>query len=420
MRRQSAFTIATLLATTLVGCGSGGSSGGSTPTNLEFYSWLTSGSEKMALDNLLGVLRNRYPSIHAVNEAPGEDSSLEFKQRMADGKPPDSFQALTGTDLLRWGDVLGPLDLMANAQGWYAAVPKGVLDSVSLNGAIVGVPLGIERENTLFYNKAVLAAHGVSVPTTVAEFFDVAAALKSQGVTPLSVSDAGGWTIGIHLFDSLLVAEAGPDFVESYYAGKQTPDAPEIQTALGDVARMMDYANDDRVTTGWGDAVQNVCAGTAAMTILGDFARGQFAADGCGPDVIDYVTMEPAGSPTFVFVGLGFAFPKNPPHPDAAAAFVEVTGSVEGQRVFNTAKGMIPSRTDVPLQDFDLISQKTMQEFAMPGERHVLDYAAATSSAFQSAVNTALQQFVDPASPAFKDVGVVLTVLRLSYAKIVP
>ncbi len=391
------------------------------PTVLEFYSWLTGGSEKTALDNLTDELKRRYPNISTDNATLDRgDGRTELAQRMAGGAPPDSFQIITGADLRSWGDALEPLDATANEQGWANAMPLAVVDSVRRNGSIIGLPLGLDRDNTLFYNKAILQAHGVSPPKGITDFFDVAAALKSQGVTPLSVSASGGWTIALHFFDSLLVAEAGPYFVQSYLDGKQTGDTPEIETALADLARMMDYANEDRATTGWGDAVKRVCMGQAAMIFLPDFVRPQFATYGCGTDEIDYVAMEPAGSPTFAFVGLGFAFPKNAPHPDAAAAFVEVTASAEGQRVFNSAKGSTPARTDVPLQGFDPISQRTMKDYALPTEHYVLGYSGSTSSGFQEAVNPALQQFVDPSSPAFKDVGALLVVLKQNYAIITP
>jgi glucose/mannose transport system substrate-binding protein len=389
----------------------------STPMRLEIYSWLTAGSEKTALDNVVDELKRRHPGLVFDNATVDRgEGRMELLQRMANDNPPDSFQVITGMDLRQWADVLESLDSAALEQGWASAIPKGVLESVSKNGTLIGVPLGIERDNTLFYNKAILQGHGVSVPTNVADFFRVADALKSQGVTPLSVSASGGWTIASHLFEAVLVAEAGPDFVESYLAGQQSPDAPPIQAALTDIGRMMDYANEDRATTGWGDAVKKVCVGEAGMLFLPDFVRNQFATLGCNADAIGYVAMEPAGNPTFVFVGLAFVFPKHARDPDAAAAFAEVLASAEGQRVFNLAKGSIPARTDVPLQDFDPISQMTMKDFALPGERHILGYAGATSSAFQTAVNPALQQFVDPSNAAYKDVAAVLDVLRQNYA----
>jgi glucose/mannose transport system substrate-binding protein len=419
--RITAFSSVALLATMLAACGgaTADGAGGSSPKKLEIYSWFLKGSDATAFSNLIYELKKRYPGIQVDNarlsfEAGG---SREIAQRIANGDPPDAFQVVPGAELRTWAvkDVLAPLDNLSAEQGWEQVFPEKVLDAARTNGALFGVTLGLERDNTLFYNKAVLQKLGVPVPSSVAEFFDAAAAIKGQGMTPLAVSSTGGWTIASHFFDALLIAEAGPDFVESYFAGQKTADAPEVRAALTDLARMMDYANDDRATTSWGDAVGKVCRDEAAMLFLPDFVRGQFESVGCGPDKIGYVAIQPAGTPTFVFVGIGFTFPKNPPHPESAIAFAEVAASAEGQRVFNLAKGNIPARIDVPAGEFDPISQMTMKDFAASGERHVLSYSVATSGVFQEAINPALQLFVDPSSSVFKSVDGILVVLRQNY-----
>jgi glucose/mannose transport system substrate-binding protein len=386
---------------------------------LEVYTWLVSGADGMAFGLLIDELRRRYPRIEIVNSSlpdPSEERA-QLPKRIAAGNPPDSFQIIIGSDTRMWGaqGALEPLDALSTAQGWPQVFPKGVLDAASLNGSILGVPLDVERDNTLFYNKTVLQANGLPTPANVDEFFKVAEALKSQGVTPLSVSASGGWTIASQLFESVLVVEAGPDFVEAYLRGQRAADAPEIQKALDDVGRMMDYANADRATTGWGDAVKKVCDGEAAMLFLPDFVRPEFANKGCGPDRIGYVAMQPASAPTFVFVNIGFPLPKGAAHRDSALAFLEVVGSAEGQRIFNTTRGYMPARTDVGPEGFDPISQMSMKDFATPGERLVLGYAAAVSESFQSAVNPALQAFVDPSNAAYRNTATVLTVLKQNY-----
>src|SRR5258705_1624537 len=76
--------------------GAGGALGGSDagqppPTMLEIYSWLTAGSEKLALDALFGELQKRYPGISIVNAATGrtEVAQMELPRRIASGMPPD-------------------------------------------------------------------------------------------------------------------------------------------------------------------------------------------------------------------------------------------------------------------------------------------------------------------------------------------
>ena len=47
-------------------------------------------------------------------------------------------------------------------------------------------------------------------------------------------------------------------------------------------------------------------------------------------------------------------------------------------------------------------------------------YAALTNTVFQVAVNPALQQFADPASPDYRNVDTMLAVLKTNYALLRP
>jgi glucose/mannose transport system substrate-binding protein len=405
-------------------CVDAGAPDGTAAGRLEIYSWFTAGSEKGALDGLFGEVSRRFPGIAIVNAAQDrvDVARAELPARIAGGNPPDSFQVISGSELGEWikRGALDPLDPGLPVCGWASAFPKAVLDANGAGGATYAVPLNTERDNTLFYNKALFSTNGLTPPASVPQFFTIAAALKSKGVTPLAVSAAGGWTIGSLIFEAVLISEAGPDFYQRYMSGQKAADAAEVQAALADTARMFDYANDDRATTGWTAAVDMVCRGAAAMLILPDFVRAEFANRGCGPDKIGYVAMQPSGTPTFVFVGISFVLPKGAPHRQAALGFLDVVGSAAGQATFNRLKGSIPARIDVPPAGFDAISQQTMADFAAPGEHLVLGYAVVTSGIFQEQVNPALQAFADPSNADFKNVPAVLAVLRRNYAAIVP
>jgi glucose/mannose transport system substrate-binding protein len=409
------------LLTAALACACGSSAPTSrAPKTLEVYSWLTAGSERNALDALFKVIEQQNISVTNAAQDRSEVAQQELATRMAQGNPPDSFQVVSGSDLDSWVDkgALEPLDAIASAQGWNSVIPAPVLQSVSKNGSLYGVPLDIERDNTLFYNRQIFAAQNLTPPTSVAEIMTTAQALQASGITPLSVSASAGWTIASHVFEAVLVAQAGPDFYESYLSGKKTADTPEVRAALGALGAMMDYANADRMSAKWTDAVASVCSGKAAMLILPDFVKGEFANDGCGPDKIGYVAMQPAGSPTFVFVSITFELPNGAPHRDVAIQFLTTVGSKAGQEAFNPIKGSIPARTDTDPSLFDAISTQTLADFRASGERLTPAYAALTSPNFQTAVNQALKDFVDPASDVFKNVDSVVTVLSQTYGVI--
>jgi glucose/mannose transport system substrate-binding protein len=392
------------------------------PTTLEVYSWLTAGSERDALDALFSVVESEHPKLAITNAAQdrSEVAQQELVQRMAAGNPPDSFQVVSGSDLVSWikKGALEPLDTIEGAAKWADVIPAPVLASVSKGGSLYGVPLDIERDNTLFYNKQIFAQQKLALPLDIDQILAVARALQAKGITALSVSASAGWTIASLLFEAVLIAQAGPDYYEAYLGGTKTADTPEVRAALTTVASLMAYAEIDRTSTSWTDAVASLCSGKAAMIIMPDFVKGELAHDGCGPDTIGYVAMQPAGRPTFVFVSITFELPNGAPHRDAALDFLQTVGSKSGQDAFNAVKGSIPARIDADPSRLDEMGAQTLADFKASGERLVPGYAALTSPSFQAALNPALKNFVDPASDAFEDVDAVILVLSQKYGMI--
>ena len=392
------------------------------PTTIEVYSWLTAGSERDALDALFDVVKRDHPKIAITNAAQDRSdvAQQELVQRMAAGNPPDSFQVVSGSDLVSWINkgALEPLDTIEGASDWASVIPAPVLASVSKDGSLYGVPLDIERDNTLFYNKQIFAQQQLAPPLAIDQVLPLARALKAKGITPLSVSASAGWTIASLLFEAVLVAQAGPDYYEAYLGGAKTADTPEVRAALATIASLMDYANVDRASASWTDAVASLCSGKAAMVIMPDFVKGELAHDGCGPDAIGYVPMQPGGSPTFVFVSITFELPNGAPHRDEALQFLQTVGSKAGQDAFNAVKGSIPARLDADPSLFDEMGAQTLADFKASGERLVPGYAALTSPSFQTAINPALKSFVDPSSDAFGDVDAVIVVLSQKYGMI--
>jgi glucose/mannose transport system substrate-binding protein len=424
--RDLSFGLAAALAA--AACSSS-SSTNNDPKTLEVYSWLTSGSENKALTSLLDNITSHDHRMRITNAAQKNPSQAQdqLKTRMAEGDPPDSFQVVSGKDLDDWIErgALESLDSLAASQGWGAVIPARVLSSVSSDGVLYGVPLDIERDNTLFYNKAVFDAAGVDTPKTFADLMPAAAALEAKGIVAFAVSAFAGWTIASHLFESVLVAQAGPDFYQAYLTGQQAADTPEIRTALSTVASMMDYSNPDRTSTEWTGAVSMVCQGRAAMLVLPDFVKGQFVQDsiadgGNACSAIDYISMEPPGTPTFVFVSITFELPKGAPHRNNGLEFLTYVGGREQQDVFNPIKGSISARTDSDITKYDAISQRTASDFKGSGVHLVPAYAALTTASVQGSINAALKSFVDPSDGNYKDVDAVVAVLAQNYAALHP
>lgn len=411
-------------------CSSSGSDNTAQATGkLEIFSWFTAGSEKAALDKLIAEFLKENPGIKAsdVTNAAQQDSQHArdlLATRMTKSQPPDSFQVISGADILSWVDkgALEPIDSIAASENWASAFPQEVRDSVSKDGVQYGVPLDIERDNTLFYNAKLLSDNKLG-PTDIASIdgmLSAAAKLKAAGVTPFSMPGSAGWAMASVVFESVFVAQAGPDFYQSYLTGGATANDSKVSAALDTVAKMLDFSDPAATgANGWTDTVKAVCQGNAAMVMLPDFIKGEFQ-NQC-PDLVQagtigYVPVQ-GTTPTFVFVSVTFELPKGAPDRDSAVAFLKTVGSKAGQEAFNPTKGSIGGRKDLDLTKFDAISQGTLKDFTS-GAKLVPAYAALTTGDFQTAVNPALAAFSNPTTSDYKNTDKVMAVIQGAYAKV--
>jgi glucose/mannose transport system substrate-binding protein len=367
------------LASAAIGCADGGedSQTENTPSgNVEIFSWWTSGGEVEALNALIGVYENKYPKAHVVNLAEdlAEEARDRLVQRMAEGAPPDTFQANIGTDLSKWvlfNDVddaaskVEPLNAVAEKNGWRKAFPPVVVDALSHNGKIYGVPANIHRINSLFYSVKAFTAAGVEPPTTTAALLTVAEQLKAAGYTPICIGSEHWWTVSLLAFENVFPAIAGGDFYASFWSGKEDPNAVKVNDALDYLLQLWPYVNADADSLEWTGGVDHMfdTNNACAMTVMGDWAKGYLESKGWKAGVDFQQIPFPGSNGTFVFTADTFPLPKGAPNRTAALALLETIGSVEGQIAFNVVKGSIPVRTDVDPMEFDETARNTMADF---------------------------------------------------------
>jgi glucose/mannose transport system substrate-binding protein len=154
---------------------------------------------------------------------------------------------------------------------------------------------------------------------------------------------------------------------------------------------MFGYTNSNHDTLLWNDAVALVHQGQAAMTIMGDWAKGEFISEGATVDV-DFGEVN-LGSDTFVFAVDAFPLPLGAPNRAGAIDLLTTWGSLQGQDVFNPLKGSIPVRSDADKSLYDSISQQTITDFQTL--TRVGANSAIVPDAFTTPVTKALGTFID-------------------------
>lgn len=360
----------------VVGCGSSDETSTEPSGNVEIFSWWVSGGEVEALNAMISVYENKYPKAKVKNLAEdlAEQARDQLQQRMADGVPPDTFQANIGQDLMQWAlfnelndsdSKVEPLNELANKNGWLATFPAPVLDSLSYEGNVYGVPANIHRNNALFYSIPVFEAAGATPPATLDDLLAVSQQLQDAGYTPLCIGSSHWWTVVLLTFENIFPAVAGGDYYMSYWRGQEEAQSTQIHATLDYLLQLWPYFNADANSLDWTAGIDHMFddESACAMTVMGDWAKGYLETKGWRAGTDFEQIPFPGTNGTFVFTADTFPLPKGAPNRRAALALLETIGSIEGQIAFNVVKGSIPARTDVDPAEFDATAQRTMADF---------------------------------------------------------
>jgi len=357
---------------------------------VEVFSWWTAGGEAEGLQAMIDIFNEKYPDVEFINATVAGGAGTEAKPvliaRMTGGDPPDSFQIHAGHELIdTWGvgDYLEPVNFIFEEEGWLDFYPEDMISILSMGDDIMSVPVNIHRSNVLWYNKAVLADNGIEAPTTFDEFFAAADVLKAAGITPLAMGEA--WTAK-HLFENVLLGVIGADDYVGLMDGSVRWDSDGVKEAIQTFVDLLDYVNADNSALGWDAAAQYVIDGTAAMTVMGDWAEGYFKSKGLTPDVEFGYVPSPGTSGIFMALSDTFCLPKGAPNRDNAIAWLKICGSKEGQDAFNPLKGSIPSRTDADISLYDVYLKSAIADFSSNIITPSITHGAAVSETWSTAI----------------------------------
>jgi glucose/mannose transport system substrate-binding protein len=410
--------VAVLTAFTLTACSGGGTAttgpgGSAAPTDaaaacasgttkIQVESWWTTGGEATGLQKLFDQFNKDNPTLCAFNAAiaggAGTQAKADIKTKTLAGTPPDTFQVHMGHELLDTyvnisaGSVLSPLDTSIIDPTKF---PAGVVSIISgKDGKPYTVPVNIHRANELWFSKKVFTDNNLTAPKTWADFFTAADALKAKNITPLALGDNGIWAFGM-VFETILIADLGADGFQGLWTGATKWDDPKVTQALNDLKKVFGYVNSDHNALTWDQANQLVIDGKAAMTIMGDWANGDYVAK----KYTDY-GWAPAPGNDGIYQALAdsFPLPSKAANQDGVKKLLAFMASQVGQDIFNPYKGSIPARTDAGqavdgVLAYNDYQKSAMQDWTKDTVVPSMEHGAAAAPAWASAVEAALTTF---------------------------
>lgn len=280
--------------------------------------------------------------------------------RIAGGHPPTAMYWQTGapTRELAQQGVLTDLDWLAAAGDWKKNLPAVLLDKVTVDGHVYSTPIDINSANWMFYSIKVFQQAGLRPPKTWDEFFAEAPKLQAAGYIPFAFGATApeeSW-----LFMALLAGVGGPDL---YHAVTIDHD-PKAASSAGVVAtfevmrRLRQYVDAGSPNRKWNDTLALVEINKAAFMILGDWAKGDFAAANLTLDKDYGCMLAPGHTDTTDALVMGvdaLVYPKTdkPDQIQAQHKLAEIIMDPVVQTEFALNKGSIPSMLTADISSLD-------------------------------------------------------------------
>jgi len=333
---------------------------------VEVLHWWTSGGEAKAVGELKKAFEDQGGTwIDSPIAGGGGDAAMTaLRARVVAGNPPAAVQ-LKGPGIQEWAKLgaVTSVDDVAKREHWDDVLPPVLAKIMKYKGEYVAAPVNIHRVDWIWANPKLLAKVGVkSVPTTWDEFNAVADKLKAAGITPLA-NGSDPWQ-DLTLWDVVALGVGGADFYNKAIV-QLDPDALTSDTMVkvfDQMRRMRGFVDEGFSGRSWDLATRMVMNGEAAFQIMGDWAKGEFAAAGMKPGTDYLCAPAPGGgynlnSDSFVFFKV-----KGADKIEGQKVLASLVMSPKFQETFNLAKGSIPARTDVSLAKFDSCAIKSHED----------------------------------------------------------
>ena len=369
---------------------------------VEVLHYWTSGGEAKSVGVLKELLTKEGHSWKdfAVAGGAGEAAMTVLKSRAVSGNPPAAAQ-MKGLDIQEWADLgfLANLDDVAKKAGWDDLLPGVVSDIMKYEGKYVAVPVNVHRVNWLWANPQAFEKAGIEVPTTWAQMIASGPKLKAAGIIPLA-HGGQAWQDAT-LFEAVALGLGGSEFYNMAFV--KHDDATLRSAKMIEIFKTFKQTRDlidaDSPGRDWNIATSMVINGTAAMQVMGDWAKGEFTAAGKvpGKDFICAPAPQTEHQYTFNIDSFALFNLKSKDAVEAQETLARLIMEPKFQETFNLNKGSIPVRQGMNETPFDSCAKASMASFSATAKSGDLvpsfAHGMATTSSALGAISDVITNF---------------------------
>lgn len=368
------------------------------------------GGQKAEIEALNKSFHQKYPNITIKRNAQSfDDLAKTLRLALSGPDAPDVVESNNSRSQM--GAFVGAkqiisLEPYAKAYGWRGRFPASVTRLASYSadaktfgsGDIYGVPQMGEIVG-VYYNKKKLAALGLAVPKTWAEFGKQLATIKAAGEAPLVLGDLEKWP-AIHVLGPIQGAHTPAKQVQALAMGNaggswtdatNTAAATELSTWV-----KAGYFNKDVNGSKYDDMVAKFGAGTGDFLIAGSWNTATL--DPLMAANLGFFAPPPvtAGEPASTTGGtsLPFTVTSASKHPDAAAAYINFITSDDAMKVIAKA-GNLPVLHSAELAPATGGGKDVYAAYeAVTSKGNLLPYLDYATPTFSDTLGAALQDLI--------------------------
>ncbi len=327
----------------------------------EVIHWWTSGGEQAAISEFAKAWEEMGNTWIDTAITGGDNARGTTVNRIIGGNPPTAAQFNVSkqfVDLVEQG-LLQSLEEVASAEGWRDFIyPPELIETCEFEGEFYCVPVNIHSWQWMWINNDVYKQVGLPVPQTFEEFLAGAPKIQEAGIIPLALGGQTWQESG--MFGVVSSSILGFPHMQKIFRDKDVDTLRDGRFAdvLNTYRELNAFTDEGSPGRLWNDTTAMVIEGKAAMQVMGDWARGEFAVAG-KEAMVDYSCIIPGKEKYVALGGDVFVFPKNddPKVKDVQLAMASMMVNPTVQAKFNNAKGSLPMRLDVDTSAADACMQ---------------------------------------------------------------
>ena len=230
-------------------------------------------------DRVVAILKRfeaEHPALRIdLQEMPTTAYTARMQTALAAGEAPDILSLRAGGDVYATAkagyiaDLTGKLDV--------SSLTPGALEASHFDGRLYGVPMMGKFTVALFYNRDILARHGVTPPATWDELTASCRTLKSKGVAPL-ICPAQDLNIPGYTYTLLASGVLGADGFAALRKGQRKLTDPDLLEAARFFKDLYQFFQPGALGTAYTEGKALFALGRGAMMVAGSADYAGFTA----------------------------------------------------------------------------------------------------------------------------------------------